>query len=255
MPILRLVNSLLMVLGIFTLGSFIFAENYFAKEVDNLKTATSIGQISYYEKNDIFKATAKPPTEADATQAEIETMMNKLAAGRDLLDSFWRENLAGQKISYISPRTVAFTGRINTLCGVIGSGNAAYCERSNTIYFDVNFFVRMMKMTAQNLNSDGDMAVIAILAHEWGHAVQAQIEIGSRVPMVNELQADCLSGAFARYATQKGVLEEGDIKEAAFAFAVGGDNIPWYAVQAHGDSRMRVGSFSLGFQKGIDGCH
>lgn len=252
MTVLKFINSLIIAAGLFILGSFTLAENALAKEVNNLNIADRTQQISYYEKNDTSKSVVEPPDAA--TQAEIETMMNKLATGRDMLDSFWRENFAGQKVAYTSPRTVAFTGAVNTLCGVIESGNAAYCERSHTIYFDVNFFVRMMKLTGNSLNSDGDMAVIAILAHEWGHSIQAQTNIGSRVPMVNELQADCLSGAFARYATQKGVLEENDAKEAAFAFAMGGDNALWYAVRAHGDSRMRVGSFSLGFQKGMEGC-
>lgn len=240
MRLLTFKNRLLMVAGLFILSLSFFTETYFAKE---MSVKTDNPQISSKEINDI-----------SITEAEIKIMMNKLASARDLLDSFWRENFARQNLGYISPKTVAFTDSVNTPCGVIGRGNAAYCIRSHSIYFDVNFFARMMKLTALNLNTDGDMAVISVLAHEWGHAVQYQAKMLNKLPIMNELQADCLSGAFARYATEKGVLEEGDTKEAAFAFAIGGDNAPWYAPQAHGDSRMRVERFSLGFQNGITGC-
>jgi predicted metalloprotease len=231
---LKFISRWLLMIALFTLGSFILAENNLAKEVS----------IKAHE-----------PTSDVATEAEITTMMNKLASARDLLDSFWRKNFADQNLSYTSPKTVAYTGSVNTGCGVIGRGNAAYCFRSHTIYFDVNFFARMMKLTSTNLKSDGDMAVIAIFAHEWGHAAQFQTGTISKLSIMRELEADCLSGAFARYATEKGMLEEGDTKEAAFAFAMGGDNSPWFAPQAHGDSRLRVGSFTLGFQEGVPGCH
>jgi predicted metalloprotease len=253
MPLLNFINRLLLVAGLFISGLFIFAENNFAKEAGKT-VADPPRQISSDERKDISGTVTETPAAGEATEADIETMMGKLVAAGDLLDRFWRENFAGQNLSYTSPKTVAYTGRVNTLCGVIRRGTAAYCPRSHTIYFDVNFFDGMMKLTAANLNSDGDMAVIAVLAHEWAHAIQSQTRTSGKPQLMNELQADCLSGAFARYATEKGVLEEGDTKEAAFAFALGGDNSPWNTRRTHGDSRMRVGSFSIGFQQGITGC-
>jgi uncharacterized protein len=251
MSLSKIIIGVIFTVGLITVGAVIYGQNYLVKEVSNLKVEVPAQKLSYYEKKDVPNLETEV---VDANDQEIEIMMSKLASGRDMLDKFWRSEFAGEKIRYTSPKVVAFTNGVNSPCGVIGEGNAAYCGRNHTIYFDVNFFARMMRMTGANLDSDGDMAVIAILAHEWGHAVQAQTKISGKVPMYNELQADCLSGAFARYAAQQGVLEEGDTQEAAFAFAVGGDNAPWYSVDAHGNSEMRVGSFKVGFQNGMEAC-
>lgn len=245
MPFSKFIKRNFLLAGFFILGLFIFSGNNFAKEI---KPDDNNSQITLQRGEE---TSAEPKA---ASEVDVNVMMSKLASARDLLDTFWRETFAKQNIRYTTPKVVAFTGAVQTPCGVIGRGNAAYCVGSHSIYFDVNFFAGMMKLTADNLNTDGDMAVISVLAHEWGHAVQFQTRMLSRLSIVNELQADCLSGAFARYATDKGMLEEGDTKEAAFAFAMGGDKAPWYAPQAHGDSRMRVGKFSLGFEQGLSGC-
>jgi len=253
MPVLKFINRLFLIAGLFAVSSFIFAENNFANDL-SFKSGDFVRQNSHDEKKESTGTVGNSSNGEAATEADIETMMGKLAAAREMLDTFWRENFAKQNLGYMTPKTVAYTGSVNTRCGVIARGNAAYCGRDHTIYFDVNFFARMMKLTGTNLNSDGDMAVIAVLAHEWAHAVQSQTSTRGKLPIMTELQADCLSGAFARYATEKGALEEGDEKEALFAFAIGGDSAPWYSPQAHGSSRMRVGSFSLGFDRGIVGC-
>ncbi|MBP4044187.1 hypothetical protein J9978_08045 [Chromobacterium violaceum] len=51
----------------------------------------------------------------------------------------------------------------------------------------------------QQENSYGNYVAKFILAHEWGHSVQFTRGINRQPPM-QELQADCVGGTFAKYA-------------------------------------------------------
>ncbi|QEL55237.1 neutral zinc metallopeptidase [Chromobacterium paludis] len=51
----------------------------------------------------------------------------------------------------------------------------------------------------QQESSYGNYVAKFILAHEWGHSVQFTYGIYRQAPM-QELQADCVGGTFARYA-------------------------------------------------------
>lgn len=48
-------------------------------------------------------------------------------------------------------------------------------------------------------NSYGNYTAKFIIAHEWGHSIQYTRGINRRAPM-QELQADCVAGTFAKYA-------------------------------------------------------
>ncbi len=69
-------------------------------------------------------------------------------------------------------------------------GNARYCPQRDQIVVD-----------AQDLGPDlvrrfGPLALAAIVAHEYGHAVQRRLGTISLAPVVRELQADCLAGTW-----------------------------------------------------------
>jgi len=51
-------------------------------------------------------------------------------------------------------------------------------------------------------NTHGNYVAKFILAHEWGHSIQFTRGINKRAPM-QELQADCVAGTFAKYAQTK----------------------------------------------------
>lgn len=58
---------------------------------------------------------------------------------------------------------------------------------------------------------------MTILAHEWGHLVQANLGFlnGQYLTIQTELQADCFAGSWASHAGEEGYLEEGDLDEGA----------------------------------------
>jgi len=102
----------------------------------------------------------------------------------------------------------------------------------------------------------GDFAISMVVAHEWGHHVQdllgiLQAKATGRIKTIQtELQADCLAGAWANSVYYQGLLESGDVEEAAgFAYAIG-DDLPWDHEQAHGTPQRRAQWFMYGYNTG-----
>jgi hypothetical protein len=102
----------------------------------------------------------------------------------------------------------------------------------------------------------GDFAWITILAHEWGHHVQAMSGTYAGQGNRQELQADCLAGSYALDAETRGLLQPGDITEAVAISSAGGDPVwlPQDQDGAHGTSDERVTAFMRGYLDGFIGC-
>jgi predicted metalloprotease len=146
--------------------------------------------------------------------------------------------------------------------------NASYCPTSNTIYFDDVFVAVQAKAAGQALGTDGDMVAIGIIAHEMGHAVAMQLGYYSRRSYDNESVADCLAGAFTKWADRAGSIEDGDIEESFFGMAAAGDPTPqptgdrWIDArnaarigrQAHGTREQRMQNFRDGLDGGPSAC-
>lgn len=185
---------------------------------------------------------------APATQVDLRVMAMKLQAAHSLLNQVWGDAFRSAGMRYSAPRLQPYYSPMMTGCGLTPLGNAIYCAPDHAIYFDVNFFASEMARAGQNIRTDGDMAPIVILAHEWGHAVQRMAGIsGERQSL--ELQADCLAGAFVLATRQ--YLESGDLQEATFSLRAAGDDAWAYR---HGTGQDRVGSFERGFQGGTGQC-
>ena len=93
----------------------------------------------------------------------------------------------------------------------------------------------------------GDAWVYLIIAHEWGHAIQARLQ-ADQVSVAAELQADCLAGATLFGAADRGLLqfEQGDTEELAQTLAAVADDFPWTKESDHGDAQQRTASFNRG---------
>ena len=103
----------------------------------------------------------------------------------------------------------------------------------------------------------GDFAVPLILAHEWGHAIQARSNFTART-VTRELQADCFAGAWAKHAQDDGVF---DVTSADLDGALAGlldvRDTPGklkFDEDAHGSGFDRVGAFQDGYDNGLDKC-
>lgn len=117
---------------------------------------------------------------------------------------------------------------------------AFYCATTATVYYPVDLF-------AQQHRNQGDLLPILLLAHEWGHHIQAGLGILDRVPQSeDELNATCLAGVYARRLVATGRFATDDMVYGAFLLQ--GDNGP------HGDVKAGGRAFLQGLAAGLPGC-
>jgi uncharacterized protein len=205
------------------------------------------------------------PDEADRCPGEIENINlvydtdgcpdkfeDLIDDAASLINDFWAQQFEDANVQYDPPTEfVAYTQPIRTVCGPAEPSNAFYCPGSHGIYYDINFL-------QEQLETDGDFAPVVILAHEWGHLVQANLGLlnGEVFTIQTELQADCFAGAWSAYAGELDLLEEGDLDEGATALFKAGDDLdtPWFDPGAHGQPDQRVDAFLQGLENGVDAC-
>ena len=104
----------------------------------------------------------------------------------------------------------------------------------------------------------GDYAPIAVLSHEWGHHIQTLLGVVGPTRKDFELQADCLMGAFTRYADEQALLDYGDFLEALNSAIDAGDEVflPEDFPGAHGMAEDRVKALTKGYGGGpVIGCN
>jgi predicted metalloprotease len=205
--------------------------------------------------------TVVTPADVAASNAKIE------GAYGDLAD-LWTDALARRGARFATPDLVRYHGAAPSACGVMSAGNAAYCIRDNSIYYDERFVAAQAKSAAERLGTDGDMAAVGVIAHEMGHAVAMQLGHLSRFTYDNESVADCLAGAFARAADDSGRLEPGDVDEAFYGMATAADPAPQLtgdrrvdrailvraALMGHGSQQQRMSNFQTGLDGGPGAC-
>ena len=188
-------------------------------------------------------------TEMEVSADDIQTMRQKVNFAQSVLEEFWNNEFAGNGIRFRSPNVRIFEGATNSACGSMSTAN--YCSYDHTIYLNSYFLYSQMEMVSRRLGSDGDMAAIVIIGHEYGHSVQAQ------VPLFRgylELNADCMAGAFTRYSGQKGVLDSDDIPEARYGLYMNPEYSVYWNRHSHGTSQERVAAFDIGLFYGTARC-
>lgn len=190
------------------------------------------------------------------------------------LNAFWPDFLRQYNVKYTAPKTVLFTSQVNTACGTASSAvGPFYCPADNKAYFDPDFF---QQLETQFGSSGGPLAQEYVVAHEFGHHIQAVLgTIGkaqqdpqgaSSAAVRTELQADCYAGIWMRYAsTQKApgattpfltALTKNDLNDAlSAASSVGDDRIQKAATGrtnpeswTHGSSAQRQKWLYQGYQ-------
>ena len=172
---------------------------------------------------------------------------------------------------YRPPVMVLYSGVTSSPCGnASGATGPFYCPADRKAYLDTEFFSTL----AQQMGAKGDFAAAYVIAHEVAHHVQNEIGIlpevnrlrqgaskteGNALTVRLELQADCLSGVWAR--SVDGMLEPGDLEEALNAARKIGDDhlqkragrVPQPHTFTHGTSEQRSRWFARGYQSGDPG--
>ena len=209
------------------------------------------------------QALTDEPVEGDFQGISSEAYDESVDEVLYLLDEYWAEALPDRfETEYTPPDEVIayYPEEGSPDCGgePLGPENAFYCPASNTIAWDEpGLFIPFYEEV-------GDAAIGFVLAHEWGHLIQNQVE-GEEFDhtIEEELQADCLAGDFARAMFDEGLLEGGtglepgtDLAEAAEGIFLVGDApaTPWQDPQAHGTGKQRLRAFEIGFDDRAEAC-
>ncbi len=204
----------------------------------------------------------------EVTLSDVRASNEKIAMGHAALREMWSGHFRELGNRFATPRLVRYRGGTMSACGVMQPNNAGYCPADNTIYFDEIFVAAQAKNAAREIGTDGDMAAIGIVAHEFGHAVAIQLGYASRYTYQNEAVADCLAGSFALHSERDGSLEDGDLEEAFFGMAAAADPTPRLtgnvradrrirrvaALMGHGTREQRTANFRRGYEGGAGAC-
>lgn len=210
--------------------------------------------------------------------ATVELTAEDKAAGQFVsvvladTEEIWANVFRDQLGTAYRPATlVLFKEGTRSACG--GASEATgpfYCPADRKVYLDTAFFMTLER----RLGANGDFAAAYVVAHEIGHHIQNELGILGEANQIRqqvsqaesnaisvrvELQADCLSGIWAREAAQSlGVVEKGDLEEAVNAARqIGDDTLQRNAGQrpmphtfTHGTSEQRSRWFMTGLNSG-----
>jgi predicted metalloprotease len=133
--------------------------------------------------------------------------------------------------------------------------NAFYCPANDIIAWDTD------NLTNQMLEQFGPFSLVIVMAHEYGHAIQARGALDPTLPTIaGEEQADCFAGAFTSFVADGGsddfTVTDTDLDSAVAGFLSLRDapGTPTDDPSAHGSAFDRVGAFQDGFLNGIERC-
>ncbi|MFC0097381.1 neutral zinc metallopeptidase [Micromonospora marina] len=192
-------------------------------------------------------------TRADGTTSVAEFQRDIQDAVR-LAEQYWAQQFraSGQRFTPIR-RVVPYSREGEVTCAGQGlpRNNAVYCSVGDFIAYDVNWSVAAFRQI-------GDAFLFYLLGHEYAHGVQ--VRLGGRYDFTiqQELQADCMAGAYLGDSVRSGVLEleDGDLEEFREGLLAVGDDPdqPWFAEGSHGTAEQRSDSFFRGYEKSLGAC-
>ena len=194
---------------------------------------------------------APPASGGSIAPDEFEADLEATAASAE---EYWKAQFATAGIRFRPVREIiAYRRDREVRCGgqPLGRNNAAYCSAGHFIAYDVNW-------AAQAFNRLGDAFLFYLLGHEYAHGMQVNLGLQYRFTIEQELQADCMAGAYLGDSIRQRrlVLEEGDLEELrAGLIAVADDpDQPWFAEGAHGSAQQRTDAFFAGYGESLDAC-
>ena len=220
------------------------------------------------------QTTSSGPVEITQEDQERGTFVSVTLRDTEVI---WTEVFKQQLGRTYNPATlVLFKGSTQSPCGgASGASGPFYCPADKKAYLDTSFFTTM----SRKLGASGDFAAAYVVAHEIAHHVQNEMGTlgeanrarqsmsqgdSNRVSVMIELQADCYSVIWVRYAQEKlKTLERGDLGEAINAAKQIGDHTsqrnagqqPNPHTFTHGTSAQRQKWFQRGFNTArMDQC-
>lgn len=234
-----------------------------------LLVVLAIGYFAGIDVTPLLQQAAQPARTEAAVSAEDERAAEFTSRVLATTEEVWGAVFPAQVgRPYTPPVLVLFSGVTASPCGnASGATGPFYCPADRKAYLDTDFFATL----SRQLGARGDFAAAYVIAHEVAHHVQNELgilgQVNERRQVVGEtqanaltvrleLQADCLSGVWAR--SVDGLLEPGDLEEALNAARMIGDDhlqkragrVPQPHTFTHGTSEQRSRWFAIGYQSG-----
>jgi predicted metalloprotease len=133
--------------------------------------------------------------------------------------------------------------------------NAFYCPDGDFIAWDAQELIPQLQETY------GPLLVGVVMAHEYGHAVQARLGAGDEPTVVLEQQADCFAGAWladvqAGHSTAFKKVTTGQLDNTVAGLLMLRDQpgTPAVAEGAHGNAFDRIRALQEGVEDGAAHC-
>ena len=218
----------------------------------------ALGCVAVPGEDEGGRPRSQPTTEAsgvgpDGTDTPEEFAAD-VEAARVTAERYWQAQFrrSGARFQPVS-RLIPYEQDGEVDCGgqPLGRNNAAYCSAGDFIAYDVNWaFVAFRQI--------GDAFIFYLLGHEYAHAIQQRLRIRKQYTIQQELQADCMAGAYIGDSERQGDLQlrEGDTEELARGLEAVGDEPgqPWFAEGSHGTARQRTQAFAKGYEASLTPC-
>ncbi|MGC4154607.1 MAG: neutral zinc metallopeptidase [Propionicimonas sp.] len=204
------------------------------------------------DKNALYSQKVKLPTRcgmplikpATISKANLKKHLTRVAG---CLTMVWRPAVRAAGYSMPYPVTTVFTGQITSPCGDLLGYNAYYCSGNQRIYFDTQLHEILPKR---------DYSLDLIMAHEYGHAVQARTGIFiSAIVRINqtsspakvkqywrrlELQADCFAGIGMNALARHTGIDKTDRKGFQDVMKAIADDTLLGEIDQHGSAKARA---------------
>ncbi|GIF03224.1 neutral zinc metallopeptidase [Actinoplanes siamensis] len=179
---------------------------------------------------------------------------NDIKAAQQVAEEYW-EQVFEQQGRRFEPvrRVIPYEREGEVDCGgdPLPRNNAVYCSAGDFIAYDVNWAFGVFRQI-------GDAFIFYLLGHEYAHGIQARLGIQKEFTIQQELQADCMAGAFIGDEARAGqlILDEGDTDELARGLESVGDEPgqPWFAEGSHGKAEQRINAFANGYRDSLKSC-
>lgn len=216
------------------------------------------------------QAEAGPGGNSAAESCAVNAYSQESCAALYSLDQTWGPLFQRAGIEFRQPKLVFYSEQGRSGCGAAQSAMGPfYCPADEGIYLDTTFY--------DQLNQDlgggpGDFARYYVIAHEYGHHIQALTGISNQVRSLQqqnpgqanqlsvqlELQADCYAGVWA--GKNRNLIEPGDFEEGMqAASSIGDDTLQRRGGGSvspesftHGTSAQRMQALRLGLESGDD---
>jgi predicted metalloprotease len=190
---------------------------------------------------------------ADGTTS-VEEFQDDIGGAAQAAEDYWTEKFRASGEAFRPIRRIGAYQRDGEVsCGgqPIPRNNAVYCSAGDFIAYDVNFAVKAFRQI-------GDAFIYYLLGHEYAHGVQVRLGIRYSYTIEQELQADCMAGAFLgdSVKAERLTLADGDLEEFREGLLAVGDDpsIPWFKPGAHGTAEQRTEAFFGGYEDSLAAC-